>query len=357
MKDVIYSVLLGMLFLFLNGCKKDDENAIIDDSFSSRQEILREVGVNVIAATYEDMSKESASLAELVNIFSTSVTDENLTNCRNKWKDVRNAWEQTEGFLFGPVATNNIDPRIDSWPINHQDLESILATNIELNQQYVNGLQESLKGFHPLEYLLFGNNGTKQAADFTPRELLFINALSQNLQELCENIANEWNTAQNNSYYFTLINAGAGSNIYISQKAAFLEIANALVGICDEVANGKINEPFTLANPALEESPYSSNSVTDFKNNIKGVQNVYIGKYKNDGKGIEDFVRKYNLSLDGKLKLEINEALLALDAINVPFGEAIFSQATQVEQTIVKINALKSTIEEELIPLIQLHIK
>jgi hypothetical protein len=50
------------------------------------------------------------------------------------------------------------------------------------------------------------------------------------------------------------------------KRAVFEEIVNGMIGICDEVANGKMLDPFVAADPSLEESPYSQNSLTDFKN-------------------------------------------------------------------------------------------
>jgi hypothetical protein len=66
---------------------------------------------------------------------------------------------------------------------------------------------------------------------------------------------------------------------------------DAMIDICNEVANGKIAEPYIQQNSSLEESPFASNSIIDFTNNIKSVQNMYLGKYTNDGKGLEDLIK------------------------------------------------------------------
>jgi uncharacterized iron-regulated protein len=131
------------------------------------------------------------------------------------------------------------------------------------------------------------------------------------------------------------------------------EIVNSMIGICDEVANGKIEEPFVAQNPLLEESPFSYNSITDFTNNIRSVQNVYLGKYLLDGKGIEDLVRANNLSLDANIKNKINAAIAALNNVTVPFGQAIILQPIQITNAQNAINDLKSTLENDLLPFIK----
>jgi len=131
-----------------------------------------------------------------------------------------------------------------------------------------------------------------------------------------------------------------------------------MIGICDEVANGKIDEVLTTLDSTKEESPFANNSIKDFTYNIIGVQESYFCKYGNkDGKGLEDFVRKYNLSLDGAIKQKMNAAIGALNNITVPFGQAIYTQPLQVQAAINGINALKTELETNLLPLVRLHIK
>jgi putative iron-regulated protein len=80
----------------------------------------------------------------------------------------------TEAWLFGPVEQNNIDPRIDTWPVDFNALDAILANNDELTDTYIDGLEDALKGFHPIEYVLWGKNGNKKAAQiYHPRKTIF----------------------------------------------------------------------------------------------------------------------------------------------------------------------------------------
>lgn len=124
-------------------------------------------------------------------------------------------------------------------------------------------------------------------------------------------------------------------------------------GICDEVANGKMKDPFEAQDPQLEESPFAQNSITDFTNNIKGIMDIYQGKFTEDGKGIEDLVRTYNLSLDNDIKTKHGTAVAALQAITVPFGQAILTQQTQVQTAMDKINELAETLADNLKPFVQ----
>jgi len=345
----------SILSLGLTSCnKKEKEKAEGEANFNNlKQEVLANLASNVIYATYSDLEQKSQSLFQVLSDFNNSNSEADLTACRNAWKEVRAAWEKSEGFLFGPVSIDNIDPRLDTWPIDFARIDSVISTNEVLTESYVNNLEESLKGFHPLEFILWGSQGNKSLAEFTPREKELMMALASNLKQLCSNVKNGWSPGASSSYHTHLTTAGTGSNVYATERAAYDEIIDAMIGICDEVANGKIAEPFNTQDAMLEESPFAKNSITDFVNNMKSVQNVYLGNYSTDGKGIEDVIKSKNLAMDGRVKSKINAAIQSLQNISIPFGEAIISQRTQVQNSINVINDLKSYLEDSVKPFMQ----
>lgn len=346
-------IFTGLISLAFSACNKK-EKAEEEANFNSlKQEVLGNIASNVIYATYNDLEAKSQNLYQSLSNFNTTNSETDLTASRNAWKEVRAAWEKSEGFLFGPVSIDNIDPRLDTWPIDFARIDSVISTNEALSESYVNNLEESLKGFHPLEFILWGSQGTKSTSQFNTREKELMMALASNLKQLCGNVKNGWTPGASSSYHTHLSNAGKGSNVYATERAAYEEIVDALIGICDEVANGKIAEPFNTQDAMLEESPFAKNSITDFINNMKSVQNVYTGNYNTDGKGLEELIKAKNLALDGKIKTKINAAIQSLENITVPFGEAIVSQRTQVQNSINAINDLKSLLEENVKPYMQ----
>jgi uncharacterized iron-regulated protein len=198
-------------------------------------------------------------------------------------------------------------------------------------------------------------NGNKTASQLTARELEYLVALTDNLNTLTSSLAGYWNPAAAGNFHAEFNAAGSGSTVYATRRSLYEEMVNAMAGICDEVANGKISEPFVLQDPSLEESPFAFNSMTDFTNNIRGVKNMYLGVYTTDGKGLEDLVRAHNLSLDQTIKQKIDAAIATLNTVTVPFGQAITTQQVQVQNCINAINDLKTTLENDLLPFVQLH--
>lgn len=348
---------LGCLAVILfSGCNNDsDVNSQVDEALNNL--ILEDFSQHVAQSVYENLETKTSQLYDQVLSLKDNPDDDKLATCQQTWRDARQAWEQSEAFLFGPVATENIDPRIDTWPVNFNDLEAQLASSNEFTESYIDDLEDALKGFHPIEYLLFGGDSDKSAVDFTEREMDYLEGLTKNLKKLTGELADDWDDTDDESYHHEFTTAGSGSTIYDSQLAALEELVNGMAGICDEVANGKISEPFLQSDPSLEESPFAKNSITDFTNNIRGVENVYLGKYAANGKGLEDLVRNFNLQLDSEIKLKINAAIAALDNITVSFGEAITAQPIQVQNAIDAINELSDVLNEKLLPFVQQHAK
>jgi putative iron-regulated protein len=352
MKKIISALFL--IAISVTACKKAKkvEETPVDQNLI-KKEILESVSNNVVIACYTDMSSNADNLYTSLYNFQQNPTQANQNLAQQAWRDTRNAWEQSEGFLFGPVSTDNIDPRIDSWPINYASIDSILSTSNVLTAGYVNDLEDALKGFHPIEYILWGANSNKTAAQFTAREIEFLVALGYNLKTLCAEVKNAWDPLGAVNYSNQFVNAGSGSISYSTQKQAYEEMINAMIAICDEVGNGKINEPFELQDPSLEESPYADNSLTDFTNNMRSVQNVYLGKYLADGKGLEDLIKSNFLSMDTQLKTKINTAISSLQNISGSFGTAISTQPTAVQNSVNAINDLKSYLELSVLPFVQ----
>ncbi|MBL7734262.1 MAG: hypothetical protein JNL51_02300 [Chitinophagaceae bacterium] len=354
MKSILKHTLPALaLSTILIACKKDD-NTGGEDIEQLKTEILSDAATVVIVSSYEDMFTKATALSNAVSTLIATTNDANLNTARQAWKDMRTTWEQTEAWLFGPVDFDDIDPRIDTWPVDFTALDGQLTSGNAFTEEYITELPDDLKGFHPIEYLLWGQNGNKTAASFTAREKEYLSGLASNLKKLSESVKNSWA----NGYANTLKTAGAsGNSDYPTQQSAFVEIADAMAGICGEVANEKMKGPFEANDPSQEESPFAKNSITDFTNNIQGILKMYQGNFSTDGKGLEDLVRNYNLSLDNEIKAKHTAAIAALQGITVPFGEAISTQQTQVQNAMNKINDLASTLDEKLKPFVLQYIK
>lgn len=343
-------IISSILIVIASACKKNDntnQDATINEL---KKTILSDIATKVCSASYEDMYTKAEKLRMAVNAFSATTTNENLNACKNAWKDLRSTWERSEAWLFGPIKANAIDPRIDTWPVNFKDLDGLLQNNYPLTEAHVDNLDLALKGFHPIEYILWGIDGNKSVFSLTAREKEYLISLTQNLVKLSKEVRDTWS----NGYSQELASAGNGSNKFPTMQSAYLQIVDAMSSICEEVAGKKIKRPFDLQDPTQEESAFSKNSMTDFINNIQGVMDIYQGKFLEDGKGIEDLMNQTNRSLDAEIKSKHTAAIFALQAIYPKsFGDAIMTDQSKLQHAIDKIDDLQRVLDEKLRPFLQ----
>ncbi len=340
--------LICICLVIMSGCSKDNNNPVSYD-YSSQ---IGNIANNVIVKTYAEFDAKTLILATTLANLQASQTQSNLDASRQAWKDARVPWESSEGFLFGPVETEGIDPSIDSWPVNTVDLNAVLNSAATLDKNYINSLEGTLKGFHTIEWLLFGINGNKAINDFSPREFEYLAGCSAALQDAIHQLYTAWIPTGGN-FVNKLITAGSGSNIYTSQKAALEELLNGIIAIADEVGNGKINDPFSQQNVALEESRFSANSKTDFANNIRSIKNVWLGDYNAENTlGFSAIIKGKNTTLDNTVRNQINEAIESI--LNIPgtFSDAIINHPTEVQTAQTKVRNLQQTLESEVKPII-----
>lgn len=338
--------------LMAAGCKKDDKGT----DTTTNAEVLNDFAYNLAIPNYQDIQTKAAALNSAVQALNDNTTDANLATARTAWKDVRTAWEQCEGFLFGPVEDYNYDPTMDDWPVNKVDLDSLLASSNALTLSDIEALPTSLKGFHPIEYILFGQGGSRTAAQITAREKQYMVSLTQSLYNTTTDLKNSWDPSVSGNFTEQLITAGNGSQRFATRKDAFLAIVTSMAGICDEVAGGKMEEPLAAQDSTLEESQFAHNGTSDFKNNMIGVLNAYEGKYTTAGHSLSELVAAKNLSLDNTLRSQINAAISSFDNINANYGQAIYTQQVQIHNTQTAINTLKATLEGDLTDFVQTNI-
>ena len=329
--------------LLVSGCKKNDTTPPVDTPVSEL-DVLTDFANVLVNPNYQDLQAKAGALNLAAQTLSTSPTAANLVIAQDAWRAVRVPWELSEGFLFGPVEDFYYDPATDTWPVNTVELDSLLASSDPLTLADIDSLPYSLKGYHPAEYLLFGVGGTKTVSQFTARQFQYLISLTQNLYNSVTGLRNSWDVNQPGNFSEQLITAGAGSTRFATRRDAFIAIVAAMIKICNEVSNGKMQVPLAAHDSTLVESQYAHNATTDFRNNITGIQNVYMCNYFSTGKSLHDLVVLKDISLDNTIQSQISTAISSFNSIDPDYGKAIFTQVGQIQTTQNAINTLQGTL-------------
>ncbi len=77
---------------------------------------------------------------------------------------------------------------MDTWPTDKTQFDSLLASNNELELTDIEALPYNLRGFHPVEYLIFGEHGRKKAADLTARQKKYMVSATIDIVNICNSL-------------------------------------------------------------------------------------------------------------------------------------------------------------------------
>jgi len=280
-----------------------DDNDIVLNDFT---EIASVYANKTVIATYANMKSNAADMKTAVTAYKESQTQENLNLAAEAWKRTRRAWECSEAFLFGPADNKNLDPALDSWPLDKVQLDAILSDKTPIKDVQLTNMTS---GFHTLEYLLFRDGRSRSYSDLNNlREIEYLEAVANKLYDDTANLHDTWA----NEYLTTFLK---------NPTSAMDEMLDGISEIANEVGNGKIADPYKSKNVLEVESWYSWNSLTDFKNNIRSIENAYLGGFDANTRSanLSDFVKSKNADLDIEVRKTIQDAINAINEIPEPF--------------------------------------
>lgn len=301
-------------------------NALANSELTQEQRaeltaILQNLVTATIVPTYTQLADAAEELqAAIGNINVSNLQQSNIDAACTAFKKARKLWEQSEAFLGGAASDFDIDPTIDSWPLNRSLLLSYFSTGSYSDEALDDA---SILGFHALEFILFRDGQNRSAEAFkngaydtykgftsvkAEEEFKYAQAVAKELVLRTYQLQVAWQgrTAANASRANALDAAGYGyttekglsygenltgsygvnssfNNIYEALQMVLNADEGSCSGIANEVGAKKIANPFTNGYVFYVESPYSYNSITDFQDNVRSIQNVWYGAGPNNG--------------------------------------------------------------------------
>lgn len=290
---------------------------IASSALSSEQEaylykVLENIVDNVIVPTYTSLADNTEALEKTLNgLTVNTITQAQINTACEEFKAARQYWERSEAFLMGAASDFDIDPTIDSWPLNRTLLLNYF--NSGMNDEMLE--DASILGFHALEFILFRDGKPRKVAEFQGKdtyknfenitgaqELTYAQTICTLLKNRTFQLQVAWDGGANASRLAVVKAAGlkytttnglsfgdnlkkagvsGGKSNFATLKAAVAQVLSndegSCVGISNEVGTAKIANPFANGDVSYVESPYSYNSIPDFRDNIRSIRNIWLG--------------------------------------------------------------------------------
>lgn len=188
-KQLVMAFLVGVVSFGFTACS-DNNNEVkfelpevgqatvnVSSSDKEMQKVAKVYVNQVVYPTYQALAANARTLYTTTAALYTAAESGTMTQAQidaacEAFKDTRREWERSEDFLYGSASDNELDPHIDSWPLDHDELVNALK-----NPTLVAGFKssdpakfvsennshfQSVLGFHGMEFVLFreGKNRT-----------------------------------------------------------------------------------------------------------------------------------------------------------------------------------------------------
>ena len=186
----VMAFLFGAMTIGFTACSSDNGGETFDlpevgqattsvsTSDKEMQKVTKNYVQNVVYPTYQALAANARILYGAAQALyqaaeAGTMTQSHIDAACEAFKDTRREWERSEAFLFGSAERNQLDPHIDSWPLDRDELEKALK-----NQTLIAGFKsenpakfvsehntefQSVLGFHGMEFVLFRNGAHRTA--------------------------------------------------------------------------------------------------------------------------------------------------------------------------------------------------
>lgn len=305
------AITMGAGFTSCSDDDDDDDSAARAEEQNTAISSITSVYLNsVVYPTYSSLASETENLYNLISALKTklkagtTVEQSEINAICESYLAARNYWEESEAFLYGAASDFEIDPHIDTWPLDVATLATDLNNDTKIaaldESDGIEYARENLTaenlGFHGIEFIFFRNGSPRDVAIFNndavedysyqgtnyfsgmnvtgKEEVIFATAVAGDLRDKCFQLEVAWEgssapaahiervatcaassddfqTVTNKggiSYGEDLLAAGQTSSTQASWKKVMETIlVSGCSNICAEVADQKMGQAYRSA--------------------------------------------------------------------------------------------------------------
>ena len=353
MKKVFKNAMLiaasALIAVNFSSCDKTQDNTE-EANKATKEAIVKQYLNHTVYPTYANLADKSDLLVTNLETLKGSMTQVNVNAACATFLEARHWWEMSEAFLYGAASDFGIDPHIDSWPLDEDAFNNLMASpnmiaqlaNDEDGMVAGEQLGNALLGFHGIEYILFREGQPRNVADINNDMMTYVVAVSRDLRNRCFQLEVSWNAnapqahkdlmeelelnttvnGGDNTYGDNMTQSGQAGSTYATFTNALEAIADGCIDIADEVGTSKIGKCHTGEDVTYVESPYSQKSITDFHDNMVSVKNAYMGGMegqRDEALSLHTYIKDNNPELDTKALNAIENALTKISNMKAPF--------------------------------------
>ena len=354
------------------GCGQD-EPSLADDA----KPVIEQYSALAFAGYAASLAK-AEELRIAVDALATTPSEATLQAARQAWLAAREPYGQTEVYRFydGPIdnPTDGPEGLINAWPLDEAYIDYVEGNSTSgiindpttyptLSKELLAGANEQggekniSTGYHAIEFLLWGQdltatgagnrpytdyvNGAEGTAANQDRRAQYLRLAADLLVENLRSVRDAW--TPNAPNYRAELHS-------VDPKEALRRILQGMGSLSGaELSGERMATAYDNRDQEDEHSCFSDNTHRDLYLNALAIQNAYLGRGANgDGDGLDEIVGTRDQALDAKLKQQLETSLAAVQAIPVPFDQALAHEESRAKilEAVRALQAQTDTIVE-----------
>ena len=351
---------IALLGVLMQACSSMPEKQI---QATTSHSVLKHYA-DIAHAKYNDSLITAQALEDAIDAMLNAPSETSLLNARNAWIASRSPYQQTEVYRFGNAIVDDWEGRVNAWPLDEglidyvdsnsygdeSDENSLYTANVIANKalkidgksidasnitpallqnqlQEAGGVESNVAtGYHAIEFLLWGQdlNGNKAGhgerpyTDFSlenctngncERRRAYLEAAVDLLIDDLEEMVGNWEED------------GAARKALADNdglRAIFQGMGSLSYG---ELAGERMKLGLLLGDPEEEHDCFSDNTHYSHFYDVLGIQNVYLGQYKQmngqvlKGPSISELVAQTNPELNSQLMSDLKATVDAMQTM------------------------------------------
>jgi predicted lipoprotein len=355
-----------------------------------RRAVLSSVGEQVVAPATVEFAARADALGASVDAHALAVDDPDagppaLAQAQAAWGAAMVQWQQLEVMQVGPAAPasapggESLRDEIYSWPTaNTCAVDRAVVGQDYLEADFIETGLVHAYGLDALEYLLFSHapahtcpaqiqlDGEWDALgidEIERRRAAYANVVAAEVRRRASTLADRWHGDA--GFGKLLANPGEGGSPYANTQQAVDDVFRAMFYVDLSTKDAKLGKPLGViegcdAPPCLEflESPFAGVGAPSVSANLVALKALVLGgPDAESGQGFDELASDVGHGeVAETLLADIDAAIVAAEAIELPLAEAMVSDPGKVDALHVAIKQVTDTLKGPIVMILRLQV-
>lgn len=317
---------------------------------ASRQDVLVSLTDRLIVPRFQSVATETDQLRTALHGLCANATPDTLSSARTAWRDARAHWMRSQATWLDPVMERRSRSLVDWWPVDEERIENLLAEKDAVTASDAREfLPATTRGLGAIEYVIFGDDRQVLASLSSPNGIRcqYLTALGDVAAEETAGLAADW------AGYAGFFNGTANSSLL--NRAAVDKLVSASIFLTRSITDMRLGKALGADGGKPEPSAIPGgghNSVADLRNQVLGMQDVYLGADGGAGLGIGKLVAGVSPEADGRVVAAFEAVLTVIDGLEEPLRDSVVSNPEAVKETHARLQELQRAWNTEVVSLL-----